>query len=280
MTTQQKKKIPVAALIFFGAVDLILFVFAIPFIFELLGVNTKTPIHDILKGNEPLSAFAFFAWIAFIFAFGVFVIVFSTSSGRVYYRWTNFAENIFENLKIIFTKKSNFFGTSYEGDYLGLKITCKLHPGGEDSPNYVTIQIDLPRKLNLGLIIRNKGGVSLLSGEGKDIFAKTIKPADPFFESIDIFAKKKEEVENMLYSVKITEPLRKLTAILPNLGIKPAGSLQKFLGGLSGFYLNDGYISIRIEESLIKQENVKYIEDMIIAAADLSRAVSENAPII
>lgn len=56
--------------------------------------------------------------------------------------------------------------------------------------------------------------------------------------------------------------------------------MDKFLGGLSGFYLNDNYISVRIEESLIKQENIKYAEDMVIAAANLSRAVAENAPLI
>lgn len=276
---QQKKKIPIQAFIFFGIIDLILFIFSIPFIFKLLGVNTNTPILDILRVDEGASAFAFFVWIAFIFAFVVFIMIYSTSSTSARYGWTNFVEKLFEDLKITFTKKSNILGTTYEGEYLGLKTTGSHHTGSEDSPNFINIQIDHQRKLNLALVIRNNGGVSLLSGEGKDIFAKTIKPTDDSLNNLDIYTRKKEEVENMLYSARITEPLRKLTAILPLLGIKPGGALKMFVGGISGFYLNDNYVSIRLEESLIKQENVKYVEDMVIAAAGLSRAVSENAPI-
>jgi|GEM_PF-5701911 len=279
MTTQQKNKISVPVIIFFGAIDIILFVFAIPFIFKLIGVNAKTPIHDILRGNEFISAFAFFAWIIFMFAFVVYIIISSAGSARSRYGWTNFIEQLSEDLKITFTKKSNFFGTAYKGEYLGLKTTCRHHTGGENSPNFINIQIDHRGKLNLGLVVRNKGVVSLLSNEGKDIFAKIIKPADTSLDNVDIFTRKKEEVENMLYSAKITEPLRKLTAALTFLGIKP-NAVDKFLGGLSGFYLNDNYISVRIEESLIKLENLKFVEDMVVAAADLSRAVSENAPMI
>lgn len=90
MTTQQKNKMSVPALIFFGAIDLILFIFAIPFIFKLIGTNTKTSIHNILRGNEFISAFAFFAWMVFMFAFVVYIIIFSAGSAQKRYGWTNF----------------------------------------------------------------------------------------------------------------------------------------------------------------------------------------------
>lgn len=279
MMTRQKNKISIPMLLFLGAIEFILFIFAIPFIFKLIGTTARTPIHDILNGNEFISAFAFFAWIVSCFALVGYVIIYSAGSAQSHYGWTTFIKNILENLKITFTEKSNFFGTTYEGEYLGLKTACRHHTGDENSADFINIQIQHPRKLNLGIVIRNKGGVSLLSNEGKDIFAKTIKPADASLNNVDIFTRKKEEVENMLYSAKITEPLRKLTAILPNLGIK-SGAHNMFVGGLSGFYLNDNYVSVRIEESLIKKENEKYVEDMFLAAADLSRAVSESAPLI
>lgn len=269
------RKMPVKWVIIFGIAEFILLILSLPFITKLLGVNMETPLHSILKGKEYISVMAFAGWILVNVAFVIFIIAVIPKSKLS--SWEVATEQVFQDLGIAFSKKTVFWGYSFfEGTYQGLKLKCSLHIGSESSPNFLDIRIFHLQPLNLGITLKSRGAAVFDAGEGRDIFAKTIKPADSSLSGIEIYAKKKEAVENTLYSAKITEPLHKLADIFKGMGGMKTGFIDKLVGDQNGFYMTDKYISIRLLQSAVTLENSGIIKELIKAAFELGQAFTTN----
>lgn len=308
----QKPRLNIKWIILFGAAEFILLVLSFPFIAKLLGMDINTPVHNILKGYEYISIAAFTGWIILNTAFIIYIISVIPKSKLNKWKhhlcsWEELIEKVLKDHGIAFSKKTIFWGwgySSYEGMYQGLKLKCSRHIGSESSPDFLDIKIFHFESLGLGIGLASRGVEKIDAGEGKDIFSKSVKLADPSFSDIEIHAKKKEEVESILLKQKLTEPLRKLVDIFKQIAkagvsettngtlrkltgiFKQIGSIkthlmdlmEKFPSQQSGFYMSDKYISIRLEVSLLKEENIEPIKELMRSAFQLSQAFTANLP--